>query len=212
MRPRTKTIMLTALLPWMVLTGCTDSDPIATGNSELTVQIELVNAETPFDNLAEFSIIQINVRPNDPASDAALGQAPVGLIATASDVLDINLNQPLVLTPTTLVLSSGSWRISNLTVGNVLLLKDDQTPQPACEDFFFFSSPSTIVYTAADFMGDANFNISADGQGTLNIQIDGSAFVEAFTNSWDCAGVIPLTFRRTDFVARAPEYFDITAQ
>jgi hypothetical protein len=190
--------------------GCTDSDVLSTGNSDVILQIEVVNAANRYDLRAEVSISQLNLRPNDPTTDQSLGAAPIGIIATAEQVVRVNFNNLTNPPPTVLILSSGSWRLNLLQLNNPLFFDTNPPPPTACDKLGFYQFTGTINYTAADLGPTANFNV-APGAPPIRIQIDGAAMIEAFEDSFAC--VIPpgfaTTFNMAYFKSKASTYIRV---
>lgn len=214
MRPRTKLGTLLVLVILATTAGCTNSDPTTTGNVPLTIDVVVTNAGTRFDQLALVDINAVNVRPNDPLADQALGSAPIGLITSAADILNVDLNEGAEFEPTNLVLSSGSWRVNRIELNNVLLVSTNTAPQANCADFFFFaSSPPAIPILAVNLGSEANFTVDPNsGTSRVVIEIDAAAFVTAFTTSWNCSAgnpPVPLTLNRAAFQALAPTFISI---
>lgn len=204
--------VLVAVLPTFLALGCTNSDPINTGNVEYVINVNVTDPGSRYE-LARLQITQINVRPNDPVADEALGPAPIGVLVEASDILTVDLNNPADFEPANIVLSSGTYRISNLTIVNYLLVDQDPPPPTACNDLAVYLQPQTVPVnlTPADLGGDAFFTVPAEGAGTMQITIDAAAIIASFENTWDC--VIPpgvaTNFRVNEFKALSPLYIDI---
>jgi len=216
MRLRREVLLLLAIGPLLAVAGCTNSDPTTTGNSPITISIEAVESGTRFDFLSSLQITQLTVRPNDPMADQALGESAVGLFSAAEDVLTLDLNEPGEVVPTTITLSSGSWRLSDLRMKDVLMLATDRTtPWVECDEGPVFITPPGPGFPidSVALGGDTNFTVSAAGEAQLIIRIRIPELVEAFTNSFDCIGDPPfaITFLEEDFVALAPTYIELVS-
>ena len=190
--------------------GCTDSDVLSTGNSDVILQIEVVNTTNRFDVRAEISISQLNLRPNDPTSDQSLGSSAIGIIQTEEQVVRVNFNNVANPAPSRLILSSGSWRLNTLQLNNPLFFDSNPPPPTACDQLQLYSFNGTINYTAADLGPSANFNV-APGAPPIRIQIDGAALIEAFEDSFACIipPGFPTTFNQAYFKSKAQTYIRV---
>ncbi len=186
-RPFSVLLGLALALPLIATSGCTSTDILRTGNAPFTLQVELVNSATRF-GIGLFTITRLDVRPNDPDADAALGPLDIALIAAADDVLNIDLNLPGLFDPTTLTMPSGSYRISFLRFGDISMLDFIAPFPPAdCLSLRFYELRDGLDLDDDDLGGLLpDIEIDPLSGGSLTFTIDGLAFTDAFVAAWDC--------------------------
>lgn len=215
MRLRRNVLFLLTVGLLLATAACTNSDPTSTGNSPISIIVQTDDIGTRFERVAQLEIVQLTVRPNDPASDLALGTASIGLFSSTSDILKVNLNDQTEFEPVNINLSSGSWRLDQVRLNNILLQSQDFTPWVKCEDGPVFLSPSanTVKINSVDLGGNSEFKVNANGESQVVIVIHVGALVDAFTKSFNCVGNPPFfsTFRPADFAALAPTYIEIVS-
>ena len=215
-RSSRNTALLAVLLsPLLLVTACNGSEVLDTGNTAFVVEVPIINPEDRFDLLALMLVSQINVRPNNPDADASLGPRPIGVLSSTEDLIEIDFSDPSLSDPSTLVLSSGSYRISTLQLANLLLVatRPDPLEWDTCEEFFAWTFPVGIIEFDAEDLGNlGNFSVPAGGAGVLTIGFDATAFIEAYTNTWICTpppNPVPIQFDEAAFKALAPTYLTI---
>lgn len=180
-----KAALLACVLPIWAASGCTGTDVLSTGNTAFTVEVDIVNPITRHES-SFFTISAINLRPNGVAGEAALGAAPIGILARQEDLLTVNLNNLSEFVPTTIRLSTGSYRISRIELSG-FTFRDLQSPIPApnCTELRQYPSVAPVPIFAEQ-LGNPNLTVTAGGTSSVTIVIDGAALVDAFEAAFDC--------------------------
>jgi len=178
--------LLLILAPVIAASGCPGTDILRTGNGTYVIEVVVTNNDPVVDgfryDFADLFIGQVNIRPVDSVADAALGPRDIGAVSGA---IDINLTMGTA-EPTTLLLSSGAYRLTLVQVAGIDLFDFDAT-FTACDDFDEYPAQFTQnLYDLEDFGQTVILNVDADTEGTLTITIDAQAFVDAFEAGFTC--------------------------
>lgn len=173
--------LLVLLLPVILAAGCTNSDPLNPTTQNFTVQVLVDTTGARFE-LGLFQVNQISVRPIDPDADAALGNAPIGLLREPFQFLygvDTELNVDLPL-------NNGVYRIDSVRMNPITFIDDDAPlSEDTCQDFVAAWFTSTdIVFD--DLGGQSLFTIGNDSSNSLIFRVNGAAFEQAYTGAFNC--------------------------
>jgi len=205
----TRLAVATVFLPLLLVAlGCPDSDPLDPGNGELVVALEGINPGGTRYEQVTVRVQQIQLRPVDPAADAALGPNP---LAVFTFPISGDVAQGRVEFPTSTVFAPGQYRIVRLNLQGVTLFDDDPVnPPPTCvegvvdpgaDDLFGTADDtSTIVdprfnlpigsqFVLENFTGNNVVNIPPGG-GSVTVQIDVPMLAAAYETSFTCSAAV----------------------
>ena len=198
-----------AMLPILFAAGCTGTDVLkpTTGNLRVTLELVNVDPDGPFTDdpvgdpqnfvLGDIGFIQmaqITLRPVNPEADAALGTLPIGVLRRPLELLYNSAG----INAEGLSLTSNTYRLSAVRLFEIFFANrsdgmggTDVRPEhidpdnPTCTDFVrSFDSSTNIDLT--DFGGDVLISTDTDAPAELTIMIDAQAFVEAYTEAFNC--------------------------
>lgn len=209
----TRAVMaLGALLGILSTPGCTGSEVLApsTGNVILNVAADppaIGRYET-----VRIDVTQIGVRPQDPLADAALGVEPLALVTSATS---INVAQPVDALLGSVPLSDGAYRVTVVKVAAFRLTDQNPNPSGSCLESIIRCSGTTSTACESDLdcgqgqtcvntiptqevsvpiartinVTDPRFQfvVSAGGQGSLRMVIDGPALVSLLEAAFTCS-------------------------
>lgn len=192
--------------------SCSESELLQTDLGNVTLAVESEGNDALDYETAEFGLIQVFFRPQDPVADAELGAEPLGFLISA-EVVD--LTQARIEFPP-LRLKSGAYRVDRIVTqpsgndfleliddnpGNVgdpghTCLEDalarvvaDQGDDPVARLPSVNTTGDVSIQLQLDFRNDPNppvFTVPDSGAVTLTLRIDSVGLVEAFEDSFIC--------------------------
>lgn len=210
MRKSTKTgAIAVALLPILFAAGCTGSDVLkpTTGNLNVTFELANVVPDGPFTDdpvgdppnlifpdIGFIKLKQITMRPTNPDADAALGLYPLGVLRRPLETLTYASETDGVA----LTLTSATYRLRAIVIEEVFLANRSDgmggtgvnpaqidPNNPRCTDFVRnFGSEFDLNLT--DFGREVLISTDADVPAQLTVTLDTMAFIEAYTEAWNC--------------------------
>jgi hypothetical protein len=164
--------------------GCTNSDPLTSGNATLHVNIVIANSPTRFDD-AFFFIRQIFVEPTDPASQDAILE-PLALV-NPRNVIEINANHEGFQFDIPVNLGVGPWRVSSMRLDGFHYEDFDPPASSAtCKDYVARWVPEADASTDLTVLPGATFELVPGKVNELTITFDHPAFVSALQDSFLC--------------------------
>jgi hypothetical protein len=192
-------VLLAALSPVILATGCTGSDVLTPGTGNHQTRVVPENAggrfvDSEFD-AARLSLRQIEARPTNPQADAVLGPSNFGLLRQPANTNFVT-GQALEVT---IPLTSGSYRLERILVNKIQLNDvDDLTVpglsdpiNPTCHDFIkrisFLSNQDQVEILGSDLDDDVIFGLDAAQPGSLTVRVDYPGYLAALIAAIDCS-------------------------
>jgi hypothetical protein len=156
-------------------TGCTNSDIVSSGRSEIVLEALADPPTSPDYGWGRIAISQVTLRPTDPAANQALGTDPMGLL-DSSTTADIATSSATLLART--VMSRGEYAGQDVRVRLFELNTDPSRPTGTqCSNgrlvSLFEVRDVRVPFGAAD-----RFTVPPAGTIAVRLRVDGAAFVE----------------------------------
>lgn len=206
--------MVVAVLPLALALGCTNSDPLAGSVNALTLEFEITNPQTRFDD-AFLSIRDLLVEPVDPQSQSVLGNR-ITLIQSSAPSgtyeFDFNGRTSATFLPP---LPNGRYRVVGLAIAGLFFIDSDPpTSNATCADGVpsyptdQFSSPVQFN----DLGSEVTFDVENGLATGLALHIDGQAFVQSLGESFEFYCVFDGTSWSIPFFDETAVIFDLGAR
>jgi hypothetical protein len=216
--PLRKAVLTAVLAALLVAASCTGTEVLQSGLETLTVELELVNAETRFES-AYFEIRQVSLRPVDPDADAALQADAIGALQFT---MEVSYSGAQTLQATAF-LGQGVYQVTSVVLGAIAYTDlDGVGPNTSCQTYVSRWQQPNRALIITDFGEDVFVTIEPGGDNTLRLTIDGSAFTAAFLDSWICntfPACVPLgtqwclvTLQDNVFIAQSDEFLEFPQQ
>ncbi|MCP3981328.1 MAG: hypothetical protein GY716_18660 [bacterium] len=184
-----KSALLAVLCVLIASAGCTNSDPLSSGNGEFMLEVRVVGDSTRFDT-ANVEFLQVTTRSTDPQVRDLMnpGDDPAesSELGTLGRAIQLDLNDPITDQPAAVPFAPGEYEVTSVVIAQINLVDNDPVEEfDHCSDFVKeYDIPEVAVSLFAT--SPVVFTVSTNAVTVLTLELNAPALIGAVAGTRPC--------------------------